>query len=261
MTRPASMQTSRSTARTRMWTMCSIQTMAMPCSRSRWMVTSSSSASASVRPPPISSSSSTSGPVASARASSSRLRWSSPRLRAAVRHGSRPGQLEHREAAVVCGRAAQPAAGRRADVDVLEDGHAHERPRHLVGPSDAHGAALRRPALGDVDAPEPDRPRGRLLRAGQDVEQRGLAGTVGPDDADGAAGLDREVHVVEDHETPIPLVDGASRQDRFAVPRWRRSHGARQGLRIRQQLRRDGHVRVSRVLAEHEVEREAARSP
>ena len=62
--------------------MCSIQTIAMPRRFSSRMVATSSCASASVSPPPISSSSSSVGLVASARASSSRLRSSRPSVSA-----------------------------------------------------------------------------------------------------------------------------------------------------------------------------------
>src|SRR2546423_7792121 len=82
MTRPASMQTRRPTTRTSTCTMCSIQTTAMPRSRSSLTVATSSTAWASVRPPPISSSRSTRGSVASARASSSGLRSSNPSVSA-----------------------------------------------------------------------------------------------------------------------------------------------------------------------------------
>src|SRR5581483_1325666 len=77
-TRPASMHTSRSTTCSSTWRMCSIQTIAIARRRSSRTIATSSLASASVRPPPISSRSSTFGRVASARASSSRLRSRSP---------------------------------------------------------------------------------------------------------------------------------------------------------------------------------------
>src|SRR4029453_1190058 len=76
-TRPTSMATRRLTTERRAWTMCSIQTIATPSPLMRRTSEISSGSSSSVSPPAISSSSSTRGRVASARASSRRLRSSS----------------------------------------------------------------------------------------------------------------------------------------------------------------------------------------
>jgi len=51
--------------------------------------------------------------------------------------------------------------------------------------------------------------------AGEDVEQRRLAGAVRADDADGLVGPDREIDAVEDDERPEPLPDADRGEDRF----------------------------------------------
>src|SRR5881296_921056 len=75
--RPKLMATRRSTAERSACTMCSIHRMATPRSRMSPTTRTSAWTSGSLRPPAISSNSSTRGPVASARASSRRLRSSS----------------------------------------------------------------------------------------------------------------------------------------------------------------------------------------
>src|SRR5262245_11119759 len=74
--RPKLIATSRSTAERSACTMCSIQTIATPRARTSRTTPTSSCTSCSPSPPAISSSKSTRGLVASARASSSRLRSS-----------------------------------------------------------------------------------------------------------------------------------------------------------------------------------------
>ena len=75
-------------------------------------------------------------------------------------------------------------AGACGDQDVLEDRHRREQAHGLERADDAaaRGDAVRRPGCG-VFAEEGERPRTRLLKAAQDVQERGLAGPVGTDDA------------------------------------------------------------------------------
>ena len=191
MTRPASMQTSRSTTWTSTCTMCSIQTIAMPRRAVAGWSRRSSAASASVRPPPISSSSSTCGSVASARASSRRLRCSRPRL-SARRFASSisPHSSSTSMQRVVGVRPRRPRAGAAPTSTFSKHRHAAERPRDLVRAADAEPAAAARPQPGDVVAVEADGAGVGRERAGEDVEQGRLAGAVGADDADRLAGAD-----------------------------------------------------------------------
>ena len=50
----------------------------------------------------------------------------------------------------------------------------------------------------ELDAIEPDRALARLVEAGEQRDQRGLAGAGGPDHGDGLAGRDLEADVVQD---------------------------------------------------------------
>src|SRR5262245_35442921 len=64
---------------------------------------------------------------------------------------------------------------------------------HLVGTADAGDAALVRPGTRDVGAVEADFPAVGVEIAGDQIEERGLAGAVGPDDADCLAARDAEI--------------------------------------------------------------------
>ena len=86
-------------------------------------------------------------------------------------------------------RAQDPALQPRvhADEHVLERGHALEEADVLErAPDAALGDRVRRLA-GDVVAVEDDLARGRLVDAGEHVEERRLAGAVRPDQADDRA--------------------------------------------------------------------------
>ncbi len=208
-TRPASMHTSRSIARTSMCTMCSIQTIATPSARIPAIVCSRTSASASVRPAPISSRSSSRGRVASARASSSRLRSSRPRLsarRLATRR--RPHELEHLGAA--CRTPPARRGGRRRSPR-------RTRSRTRSGRRTACGTWCARPipsrqrlsALARVTSAPAKRtvPAVGPKRAGEDVQKRRLAGAVGADDADGVSLAQHEVDAVDHRQGTEALAD------------------------------------------------------
>ena len=72
-----------------------------------------------------------------------------------------------------------------------------EQARVLEGAAQAEPGPGRRRAVGDVDAGQLDPPGVGTEEPGDDVEERGLAGAVGPDDADDLAVLGVERHVVE----------------------------------------------------------------
>ena len=105
------MATSRSTTDRSACTMCSIQMIATPSPLMRRIEPTSSGTSCSVSPPAISSSSSTRGRVASARASSSRLRSSSVSAPARVLAlGAQARELERGDGGVVRpARSARPS--------------------------------------------------------------------------------------------------------------------------------------------------------
>ena len=156
-----------------------------PLARMSRIVSTSSWHSLSVSPPAISSRSSRRGSVASARASSSRLRSSSVSVPARrLASGSKPGLLEHAVRICPTTSAIVPVpAMRRADQQVLEDRQLRERLRDLERAAmPARRARLRR-GRGDVLSREADHAGIRRQRAGDQVEQRDFAGAVRADDA------------------------------------------------------------------------------
>ena len=116
-------------------------------------------------------------------------------------------------------------------------------------------ACRRRP--GDVVAAEADRARRRRERAGEHVEQRRLARRRWGRRCRPPRRRRREVDAVEDDERAEALADpGRRRGSACRSGRPRARVYALYGL----QLRRDRHVRVGGVLADHELELELARS-
>jgi hypothetical protein len=83
------------------------------------------------------------------------------------------------------------------DGERLLDGEGRVEPGVLERPADAPAGPLVGRQRGDVDAVEQHEAPVGLGDAGDDVEEGGLAGAVGPDDADDLAGLDHEGHVVD----------------------------------------------------------------
>ena len=163
------------------------------------MVSMRISTSPSVSPPAISSRSRTLGSPASARASSSRLRSSSGSVPACwfafVRE---PRELERLHAALVARalRHAPPVGG--ADEHVLEHAHVRERLGDLEGTADPRAAAVLPREAGDVLVVERDPTRVGPIHAGDQIEQRGLAGAVRPDDAQRFSVVQLHAQVVDD---------------------------------------------------------------
>ncbi len=181
--------------------MCSIQTIAIPRAFNSRMMSTSSFASASVKPPPISSSSRTAGPVASARASSSRFRSMSPSVSARrLATDVMPVSASDFDRRLIGAFMLEPAAMRGGGEDILEHRHAAEGPRNLVRARQPPPASLRRRREGDVLAEKAHPPAGRRMRADQQAEQGCLARAVRPDDAHRFAGADGKVDPVEHHE-------------------------------------------------------------
>ena len=92
------------------------------------------------------------------------------------------------------------AAMDRTDQEILEHGELLERLRDLMGAADAGAAASLRRHAGEVAAVEADVARGRRQAACDQVEQRGLARAVRPDDADRFARRDREIEILGDDD-------------------------------------------------------------
>src|SRR5258707_2999305 len=92
---------------------------------------------------------------------------------------------------------ALPISVEAADPHVVERGEPGEGPDELEGAGHAARAepVWRQP--GHIAALEPDAPAIGAQGAGDQVEERGLAGAVRPHDAEQLAGLDREADVVD----------------------------------------------------------------
>ena len=85
---------------------------------------------------------------------------------------------------------ARAVAGVGADHDVVQRGHVGEQADVLERAGDAEPGDLVGPAPGEVGAREPDLALGRLVHAGDDVEHRRLARSVGPDQGEDLALVD-----------------------------------------------------------------------
>src|SRR5439155_6636130 len=102
-----------------------------------------------------------------------------------------------------------------ADQDVFEGGHLLEEPNVLEGPPDTPlGRRVRRLAA-DVLTVEDHASPGRLVHAGDHVEERRLPGPVRPDQAHDAAGGDDEVDVVDSDQSAELLPEGDGLEERL----------------------------------------------
>jgi hypothetical protein len=100
-------------------------------------------------------------------------------MRLRVRHADAAQRVERKLFGLRVGFGADEGA----DHDVLQHGHARERAHHLPGPPDAARADRVRLEPADRAAGETHRALVGGEEAVDDVEQRGLAGAVRPDDA------------------------------------------------------------------------------
>src|SRR5262245_38906909 len=91
--------------------------------------------------------------------------------------------------------------------DVLDRRQLVEEARMLERPADAEPRPLVRPAPADIGPKEPDASRGRAHGPGDEMEERGLAGAVGPDQRVPRSLLDRERHRVHRAQLAVPAPD------------------------------------------------------
>ena len=158
--------------------------------------------------------------------------------------GQRPGQLD--EARQAGGHGVDPLGGRLGDADPLEDllgdllrvrpvlgpttadlgGNEHVLPRRqraehleaLERSGQPQAGALVGLAPGDVFAVDQHLARRRLLQAGDDVEQRRLAGAVGADEAGDPTWIGGEIDVLQGHHAAETDADLLNRQERQRGP-------------------------------------------
>src|SRR2546421_2502490 len=103
------------------------------------------------------------------------------------------------------------------DPDVVEGGHVGEEPNLLKGPSDAQLGDPVGLQPGDVLALEDDRSRRRGIDSGDRVEERGFAGSVGPDQGEDLAFADLKGGLVDSRQTTEALRQSVDYQDRPLV--------------------------------------------
>jgi hypothetical protein len=107
-----------------------------------------------------------------------------------------------------------------------------EQAEPLQGARDAEAGELVRPDPAQRPALPGDLPGVRSDEAADDVEQRGLAGAVGPDEAEHLAVADVERHGVEGLEAAERDADVAHTEQRLAAAR-----AGRGGAQVRRPLR------------------------
>ncbi len=96
-------------------------------------------------------------------------------------------------------------AERSADLHVLQHGHGSERAHDLVGARNAFLHETERAQPGHVPAAAHHLAGGRLVRAGDHVEERGLAGAVGADEAEDLSAADFKTNVPDRCQPPKEL--------------------------------------------------------
>jgi hypothetical protein len=116
-------------------------------------------------------------------------------------------------------------AGVHADQDILDGRHVGEEADVLEGPAHAQRGDLIGPQADQRAPPKGDGALVGRVEAGEDVEERRLAGAVGADDG-GDAGAEREVHPVQRGEAAEALGHPPGlEQGRHPSSRWRRRAG------------------------------------
>src|SRR5919108_1790673 len=98
--------------------------------------------------------------------------------------------------------------------DVVEHAHALEERDVLERPGDAQRGHVGRGQVRAVAAGEADRALVGMVEAADDVEQRGLAGAVGPDDRQELAALDDHAHLVQRQQRAEADADAVHLQQR-----------------------------------------------
>src|SRR5450432_562895 len=99
----------------------------------------------------------------------------------------------------------RPPAMDRGDQQILEHGEILERPGNLIGAPDSGDAALMRPGRGNVAAVQADFASIGREPAGDQVEQRRLAGAVRTDDAERLARRNRQIDMISRDNRPETL--------------------------------------------------------
>jgi hypothetical protein len=106
-----------------------------------------------------------------------------------------------------------------AEHDVLDDVHARHQGELLVDEGEAAKGRRMRRLDRHRRAVDGDRPGIRMLEAGEDADQRRLAGTVGADEAVDLAGTDVEADAVQRADAAEGFPDTGGRDEGAALKR------------------------------------------
>ncbi len=98
---------------------------------------------------------------------------------------------------------------------VFQHSHMRKHCRNLERPHDTPARSLRRLLRRDVGAIERDGAATGVQELGQQIEERGLAGTVGANQGVDVAALDLQVHLVDGNESLEFLGQLASFKNNF----------------------------------------------
>src|SRR6185312_6684968 len=110
---------------------------------------------------------------------------------------------------------AEPLADREADI--FEDAQAAEQRVDLEGACEAAPHPLFLRQRGDIGATEQNLARARLERAGDEIDERGLARAVGPDQRMARAGLEPEIHAARHLERAEAAIETARFESRLGI--------------------------------------------
>ena len=125
----------------------------------------------------------------------------------------KPGEFQAFHGASAGRRDRKGSPGKQsAGGDVVEDAHARKRLHHLKGAADAKPGDAKRGQAIDAFACKRDLARIGRLHPGDDIDQGGLAGAVGPDQSNDLARHKGEAHAVERHKPTETFADARERQ-------------------------------------------------
>src|SRR5687767_8396417 len=105
-----------------------------------------------------------------------------------------------------------------AEADVVAGGDVVAR-EVLEGDGDARAQGLRI-ELAQIDAVPQHLPFGRVVEAGEQLDDRRLAGSVEPDDGGAAAGRDDEIDLAQDPRVVLAVAEPDAPQLEAHAQRW-----------------------------------------
>ena len=114
----------------------------------------------------------------------------------------------------------------QADLNILERGHLAEQLEVLKGATNSSACALGRRMLRDIPRAKAQRPAADPIHSGNQIEQRGLAGAVGSDQAVHACAARREVNGIDGQQAAEASAHAARLEQPRAIVRGRAHRAA-----------------------------------